>query len=72
MARLLIVDDEKNIRQSLGRFLESCKHETHTAENGRAALAAVAEGPPYDLVLSDWKMAEMNVACPPKTQPKMK
>ena len=60
MARLLIVDDEKNIRQSLGRFLESCKHEAHTAENGVAALAAVAEGPPYDLVLSDWKMAEMN------------
>jgi NtrC-family two-component system response regulator AlgB len=60
MARLLVVDDEKNIRQSLGQFLESCKHEVRTAENGRAALAAVTEGPPYDLVLSDWKMAEMN------------
>src|ERR1022692_1480411 len=60
MARLLVVDDEKNIRQSLGTFLESCKHDVRTAENGRAALAAVTEGSPYDLVLSDWKMAEMN------------
>jgi NtrC-family two-component system response regulator AlgB len=60
MARLLVVDDEKNIRQSLGTFLESCKHEVRTAESGPAALAIMAEGPAYDLVLSDWKMAEMN------------
>jgi NtrC-family two-component system response regulator AlgB len=60
MARLLVVDDEKNIRQSLGTFLQSCKHEVRTAENGRAGLAAIIEGSPYDLVLSDWKMAEMN------------
>jgi NtrC-family two-component system response regulator AlgB len=60
MARLLVVDDEKNIRQSLGAFLQSCKHEVRTAENGRAGLAAIIEGSPYDLVLSDWKMAEMN------------
>jgi NtrC-family two-component system response regulator AlgB len=60
MARLLVVDDEKNIRRSLGQFLESCKYEVHTAENGRAAIAALTDGSPYDLVLSDWKMAEMN------------
>jgi DNA-binding NtrC family response regulator len=60
VAKLLVVDHEKNIRQSLGRFLESCKHEVQTAENGRSALAAVTVGPPFDLVLSDWKMAEMN------------
>jgi NtrC-family two-component system response regulator AlgB len=54
------VDDEKNIRQTLGQLLESCKHEVRTAESGPAALAALAEGSRYDLVLSDWKMAEMN------------
>ena len=60
MASLLIVDDEKNIRQSLSRFLESCKHEVHTAESGREALALMSNGAGYDLVLSDWRMAEMN------------
>ena len=34
MARLLIVDDEKNIRLSLVRFFESLGHQVSEAENG--------------------------------------
>jgi DNA-binding NtrC family response regulator len=59
MARLLIVDDEKNIRANLASFFESIGHEAQTAENGRQARAMI-EAAPFDLVLTDFRMAEMN------------
>src|SRR6202041_1795984 len=60
MAKLLVVDDEKNIRDALGRFLGSREHEITIAESGREALALANRDGPFDLVLSDWRMAEMN------------
>ncbi len=60
MATLLIVDDEKNIRARLATFFESCGHQVRTAENGQQALEALSEGAPIDLVLTDYKMAELN------------
>ena len=60
MANLLIVDDEKNIRQTVGRFLESCKYTVATADSGRQALELMSKCGEFDLVLSDWQMAEMN------------
>jgi two-component system, NtrC family, response regulator AlgB len=60
MAKLLIVDDEKNIRQSLTHFLTGCGHEVTAAETAREALHLLADGAEFDLVLSDWRMAEMN------------
>jgi NtrC-family two-component system response regulator AlgB len=59
MARLLIVDDEKNIRANLASFFESLGHEVETAENGQQARAMI-EAAPFDLVLTDFRMAEMN------------
>ncbi|HEY6418391.1 MAG TPA: sigma-54 dependent transcriptional regulator [Candidatus Binataceae bacterium] len=59
MAKLLIVDDEKNIRGSLVTFFESLGHEARAAESGPKAIAALAETE-FDLVLSDYRMAEMN------------
>lgn len=59
MARLLIVDDEKNIRRSLATFFESMAHEVHAAESGAQALQVLSEHP-CDLVLTDYRMAEMN------------
>ena len=60
MAKLLVVDDEKNIRDALGRFLGSREHEISIAESGREALALMDRDGAFDLVLSDWRMAEMN------------
>src|ERR1039457_5377080 len=60
MAKLLVVDDEKNIREALGRFLGSREHEIAIAENGREALALMDRDGVFDLVLSDWRTAEMN------------
>ena len=62
MAKLLVVDDEKNIRDALGRFLGSREHviAIAAAESGREALALIGRDRAYDLILSDWRMAEMN------------
>jgi NtrC-family two-component system response regulator AlgB len=59
MARLLIVDDEKNIRSNLAAFFQSIGHDAQSAESGRQARAMI-EAAPYDLVLTDFRMAEMN------------
>jgi NtrC-family two-component system response regulator AlgB len=59
MARLLIVDDEKNIRANLASFFQSLGHDAQTAESGREARAMI-EATPFDLVLTDFRMAEMN------------
>src|SRR5208282_5101769 len=60
MANLLIVDDEKNIRRSLATYFESCGHHVLMAESAVRALAILTENPNVDLVLSDYRMAEMN------------
>ena len=59
MAKLLIVDDERNIRRSLVSFFESLGHEVRAAENGTQAVALLAETQ-FDLVLTDYRMAEMS------------
>ena len=59
MARLLIVDDEKNIRLSLMQFFCSLGHQVIEAENGEQAGAMLAEWR-FDLVLTDFRMAQMN------------
>ncbi|MGH7907597.1 MAG: sigma-54-dependent transcriptional regulator [Candidatus Binataceae bacterium] len=60
MAKLLIVDDEKNIRARLASFFESCGHQVRTAESGEQALAVLSEEAPVDLILTDYRMAELN------------
>ncbi len=59
MARLLIVDDERNIRSSLAAFFQALGYEVHTAASGREARALVEEHA-FDLVLTDFRMAEIN------------
>ena len=63
MADLLIVDDEKNIRESLTSFLTGCGHQVTDAESSRQALEILShsEGK-VDLVLSDWRMASNKYA----------
>ena len=60
MAKLLVVDDEKNIRDALGHFFASSKHDIVVAASGREALVLMDRKGAFDLVLSDWRMAEMN------------
>ncbi|HEY3279969.1 MAG TPA: sigma-54 dependent transcriptional regulator [Gemmatimonadales bacterium] len=53
--RVLLVDDEANIRKMVSALLQSEGFETLEAPNGQAALAAVGDDPP-DAVLLDLMM----------------
>ena len=60
-ARLLIVDDDEDLRALLAEVLESEGYAVEAAPGGAAALAAVAAAPP-DLVLLDLRMEDMDGA----------
>ncbi|PYP69956.1 MAG: hypothetical protein DMD36_08145, partial [Gemmatimonadetes bacterium] len=53
--RVLLVDDEANIRRMVGALLQSEEFDTAEAENGTAAVAAVEREAP-DAVLLDLMM----------------
>jgi two-component system nitrogen regulation response regulator NtrX len=57
--RVLVVDDEKGVREALRQILEYEGIEVHTEESGAAALNAYPEFLPH-LVLLDVKMAGMD------------
>ena len=59
MAKLLVVDDERNIRRSLERFFQSLGHTVVTADGGPQAAAMIG-AQSFDLILTDYKMAELN------------
>ena len=58
-SRVLVVDDEPDIVQTLKFRLEAAGYEVLTAENGAEALDAM-QGEDVDLVLADFMMPEMN------------
>jgi PAS domain S-box-containing protein len=58
-ARVLVVDDNADMRQYLGRLLKGAAYEVAAVADGKAALAAARERPP-DLVLADVMMPELD------------
>ncbi|HLF20548.1 MAG TPA: sigma-54 dependent transcriptional regulator [Bacteroidota bacterium] len=59
MRTVLVVDDEKSVRDSLKMILEYDHFEVQFAENGESALKTLSSTP-VDLVLLDVKMAGMD------------
>ena len=59
MAKLLIIDDERSIRNTLREILMDEEHEVDVAENGKQGLE-MAQAKAYDLIFSDIKMPEMD------------
>ena len=57
MARILIIDDDQQIRQMLCRMLAQDGYEVDDAQNGEEGLARFRQQP-YDLVLTDLIMPE--------------
>lgn len=55
MAKILIIDDERSIRNTLKEILETEDYEVEVAETGEAGLEKVGSTD-YDLVFSDVKM----------------
>lgn len=59
MAKILVIDDERSIRNTMKDILEFEKHKVVLAENGRVGLDA-ALNDEFDLIFSDIKMPEMD------------
>ena len=59
MAKLLIIDDERSIRNALKDILQDEGHEIELAENGKQGLE-MASQQAYDLIFCDIKMPEMD------------
>ena len=55
MAKLLVVDDQRNMRTTLAMMLRGAGHDVDEAENGEAAVDRL-HAEVYDLVLTDLKM----------------
>lgn len=59
MAKILIIDDERGIRNALREILADEGHNVDVAENGKQGLQ-MASQLAYDLIYSDIKMPEMD------------
>ena len=59
MAKILVIDDERAIRNTLKEILEFEGYTVEVAENGRAGLERALTGT-YDLIFTDIKMPEMD------------
>ncbi|MCU4173714.1 sigma-54-dependent transcriptional regulator [Carboxylicivirga sp. N1Y90] len=59
MAKILVIDDQRSIRNTLKDILEYEKHEVELAENGEDALE-MYNANKYDVVLCDIKMPNMD------------
>lgn len=61
MARILIADDEPDVREFVRRALAMDSHQVTAVADGGAALAALqAAEAPFDLLLSDIRMPVMD------------
>lgn len=58
-AKILVVDDDKNIRRTVSMALKSLDYYVHTAFDGKDAMVQLT-GDKYDLIVTDLKMPGMN------------
>jgi two-component system response regulator PilR (NtrC family) len=59
MEKLLVVDDERSMRELLELVLKREGYAVHTAENGKRALELIRQNV-YDLIISDVKMPDIS------------
>ena len=59
MAKILVIDDDRSIRNTLKDILEFEKHQISLAENGKQGFEN-AQNNVFDLIFSDIKMPEMD------------
>jgi len=73
-AKILIIDDDENIRKSISTVLQEKGYLVDTAENGRAAITK-SETAPYNLALIDIRLPDMDgvqlLTAMKQTTPKM-
>lgn len=59
MTKILVIDDERPIRNVLKEILENEKYQVDTAENGKVGFELASKNK-YDVILCDIKMPEMD------------
>ena len=59
-ARILLIDDEQNILNSLQRFFRRNGFEVFTSSSGKDALNVLEQNSPFSLIITDYRMPEMN------------
>ncbi len=57
---ILVIDDDAEVRYSLGRVLSSKKYQVVEAASGELGVAAVKKGPAPDLIFLDIRMSGMS------------
>jgi two-component system response regulator HydG len=55
VSRILVIDDDEGVRESMGRMLRGAGYAVEMAETGEAGLA-LARGNAFDVILSDMRM----------------
>jgi CheY-like chemotaxis protein len=60
LARILVVDDDYQVRKMVMTLLQRAGHDVTIANNGRSAIEASRSSASYDLVLSDAMMPVMD------------
>ena len=58
--KVLVVDDEEGLRETLAAILEGAGHQVETEPDGVAALERLAQDPEFDLVIADLRMPRMD------------
>ena len=58
-ARILVVDDERSMREMLSILLKREGHQVSVAENGQGAIDLLNQRP-FDLVVSDARMPDVD------------
>lgn len=58
--KILVVDDEKDIRKLVGIYLKKQGYTVEDAENGKIAIEMVKENSDFDLIIMDIMMPEMS------------
>jgi CheY-like chemotaxis protein len=60
MARILLVDDNRNLLNALDIVLRNCGHEVTTTNSGADAVCLLSSKPPSDLLVLDLEMPGFN------------
>jgi len=60
MYRILVVDDDPAVLSCYGRLLHRAGHTVESAHGGVAALARLTAAAPFDVVIIDYRMPEMD------------
>jgi response regulator RpfG family c-di-GMP phosphodiesterase len=61
-ARILCVDDERSVLMAIKRLLRGSQYKVTLANSGREGLDCIADEDPFDLIISDMRMPEMDGA----------